>query len=128
MTDSEIRIDKYLWAIRMYKTRSMASTALEGGKVKLNGDSVKASKKVKTGEIYKIKREQQTLEIEVLLIIPKRVAASIATECYKIISNSLENQTKNQSAFSLNAIRDKGLGRPTKRERRNIDEFFSDED
>jgi ribosome-associated heat shock protein Hsp15 len=128
MTDSEIRIDKYLWAIRMYKTRSMASTALEGGKVKLNGDSVKASKKVKTGEIYKIKREQQTLEIEVLQIIPKRVAASIATECYKIISNSLENQTKNQSAFSLNAIRDKGLGRPTKRERRNIDEFFSDED
>jgi ribosome-associated heat shock protein Hsp15 len=128
MTDSEIRIDKYLWAIRMYKTRSLASSALEGGKVKLNGDSVKASKKVKIGETYIIKREQQILEIEVLQIIPKRVAASIAIECYKIISNSLENQLKTPSAFTLNAIRDKGLGRPTKRERRNIDDFFSDAD
>ncbi|MFY7861120.1 MAG: hypothetical protein ACOVP5_02760, partial [Chitinophagales bacterium] len=82
----------------------------------------------KIGETYIIKREQQTLEIEVLQIIPKRVAASIATACYKVINNSLENQIKNPSAFTLNAIRDKGLGRPTKRERRTIDEFFSDDD
>jgi ribosome-associated heat shock protein Hsp15 len=124
---SDIRIDKYLWAIRIFKSRSLASEAIDGGKVKFDGDSVKGSKKVKIGEQYRIKREQQVLEIEVTQIIEKRVSAALAQECYKEIFNSLTDLPKVQSAFFHSAIdREKGKGRPTKRERREIDEFLED--
>lgn len=125
---NDVRIDKYLWAIRIFKSRSIASEAIDGGKVKYDGDSVKGSKKVKLGEKYRIKREQQVLEIEVLKIIEKRVSATLAQECYTETFNSLTDLPKIQSAFFHSAIdREKGKGRPTKRERREIDEFL-DED
>jgi ribosome-associated heat shock protein Hsp15 len=125
---SGVRIDKYLWAIRIFKSRSIASEAIDGGKVKFDGDSVKSSEKVKLGEKYRIKREQQVLEIEVIKIIEKRVSAALAQESYKEIFNSLSDLPKVQSAFYHSAIdRDKGKGRPTKRERREIDEFLDDE-
>lgn len=122
MTDT--RLDKYLWAIRIFKSRSIATEAIEGGKVKLNGQSQKASKKVKIGETYHIKREQQTLEIEVIKLIDKRVSAPLAQECYKEIINELNILKKTESVFfKPNIVREKGKGRPTKRERRDIDEF-----
>lgn len=125
---SGVRIDKYLWAIRIFKSRSIASEAIDGGKVKFDGDSVKSSKKVKLGEKYRIKREQQVLEIEVTKIIEKRVSATLAAECYIEIFNNLTDLPKIQSAFYHSAIdREKGKGRPTKRERREIDEFLDDE-
>jgi ribosome-associated heat shock protein Hsp15 len=125
---SDVRIDKYLWAIRIFKSRSIASEAIDGGKVKFDGDSVKSSKKVKIGEIYRIKREQQVLEIEVTKIIEKRVSAALAQECYKEIFNSLTDLPKIQSAFFHTAVdREKGKGRPTKRERREIDEFLEED-
>lgn len=122
----EVRIDKYLWAIRMYKTRSLASEALDGGKVKMNGATIKASKKVKLGEIYTLRRDQQILEIEVVAIIDKRVAAPIAQTCYKEISNEVLGNPKqeNSAFFTPNITREKGKGRPTKRERRDIDDFL----
>jgi len=122
MTDT--RLDKYLWAIRIFKSRSIATEAIEGGKVKLNGQSQKASKKVKIGETYHIKREQQTLEIEVVKLIEKRVSAPLAQECYKEFINEMNILKKTESVFfKSNIIREKGKGRPTKRERRDIDEF-----
>ena len=125
---NDVRIDKYLWAIRIFKSRSIASEAIDGGKVKFDGDSVKSSKKVKLGEKYRIKREHQILEIEVTKIIEKRVSASLAQECYKEIFNSLTDLPKVQSTIFHSAIdREKGKGRPTKRERREIDEFLDDE-
>lgn len=125
----ETRIDKYLWAIRIFKTRSLASEALDGGKVKLNGDTVKASKKVKIGEVYVIKKDQQTLEIEVLKIIEKRVSATLAQECYTLVSHTTPESLKqlHSSFFIPNIHREKGKGRPTKRERRDMDEFLDDE-
>ncbi len=125
---SEVRIDKYLWSIRIFKSRSIASEAIDGGKVKLDGDSVKSSRKVKIGDKYRIKREQQVLEIEVIKVIEKRVSASLAQECYKEIFNSLSDLPIIKSAFFHSTIdREKGKGRPTKRERREIDEFLDDE-
>lgn len=125
---SEVRIDKYLWAIRIFKSRSIASEAIDGGKVKLDGDSVKSSKKVRIGERYRIKREQQILEIEVIKIIEKRVSASIAQECYTLLFDSLSSSPSMQSAFiSPTIYREKGKGRPTKRERRELEDFFDDE-
>ncbi|MFN5846873.1 MAG: RNA-binding S4 domain-containing protein, partial [Chitinophagales bacterium] len=101
---SDVRIDKYLWAIRIFKSRSLASEAIDGGKVKFDGDSVKGSKKVKIGEKYRIKREQQVLEIEVTQIIEKRVSAALAQECYTEVFNSLTDLPKIQSAFFHSAI------------------------
>jgi len=122
---SEVRVDKYLWSIRIFKSRSMASEAIDGGKVKLDGDSVKSSKKVKLGDKYRIKREQQLLEIEVVKIIEKRVSATLAQECYKEIYNSLQDTQQLPSAFKTAVIlREKGKGRPTKRERRELDDFM----
>lgn len=126
--DKDIRIDKYLWSIRIYKTRSIASEAIAGGKVKLNGDSVKSSKKVKIGEQYLIKRAEDTLEIQVLKLIEKRVSATIAQECYQLINIEKKEVRKTTSVFfESNIVREKGKGRPTKRERREIDEFIDDD-
>lgn len=126
--NNDVRIDKYLWAIRIFKSRSLASDAIDGGKVKFDGDSVKSSKKVKLGEKYKIKREQQLLEIEVTKIIEKRVSASLAQECYHELFNSQTDLQSVKSAFFHSTIdREKGKGRPTKRERREIEDFLDDE-
>jgi ribosome-associated heat shock protein Hsp15 len=120
---TETRLDKYLWAIRMYKSRSVATEAIEGGKVKHNGQSQKPSKKVKIGETYTLKREHIHTEIEVVKIIEKRVSAPLAQECYKEIKTELTEAQKLASSFNLqNMYREKGKGRPTKRDRREIDE------
>lgn len=112
----------------MYKTRTLASEAIEGGKVKLNGDTIKSSKKVRIGDTYVLKRENQTLEIEVVKLIEKRVSATLAQECYKEIRNIIKTIGNQPSSFfNPNIYREKGSGRPTKRERRDIDEF-RDED
>lgn len=106
----------------------MASEAIEGGKVKFQGDAIKSARKVRLGDIYIIKRENQTLEFEVVKLIDKRVSATLAQECYRVISNvikTIDNQSS--SFFNPNIYREKGLGRPTKRERRDIDGFI-DED
>lgn len=121
---TETRLDKYLWAIRMYKSRTVATEAIDGGKVKLNGQTQKCSKKVKVGEIYVIKREQQVLEIEVLKIIEKRVSAPLAQECYREILKEIDPNAMLNSAFKIpTAYREKGAGRPTKRDRREIDDY-----
>lgn len=122
---NDIRIDKYLWAVRIFKSRSIASEAIDGGKIKLDGYSVKSSKKVKLGEKYRIKREQQVLEIEVKKIIEKRVSAELARECYIELFNSLTDLPKVQSAFFNSTVdREKGKGRPTKRDRRELDDYL----
>lgn len=124
---TETRLDKFLWSIRIYKSRSIATEAIDGGKVKLNGSSQKAAKKVKIGEVYTIKREQQILEIEVLKIIEKRVSAPLAQECYREIINEQTELQKQNSAFLTPTIyREKGKGRPTKLDRRDIDKFNLD--
>lgn len=120
---TETRLDKYLWAIRMYKSRTIATEAIDGGKVKLNGQTQKCSKKVKVGEIYIIKREQQVLEIEVIKIIEKRVSAPLAQECYREIVKEIDPNTVVSAFMKPNAYREKGKGRPTKRDRREIDDF-----
>ena len=128
MDNLEVRIDKYLWAIRIFKTRSMASDAIDGGKVKRNGDSIKSSKKAKVGDKYHIKKEGQILEIEVVKLIKNRVAATIAKDCYNELLNEITIQRKSKSAFyNPNIEREKGKGRPTKKDRRELSEFWDDD-
>lgn len=121
-----IRIDKYLWAIRIFKTRSMASTACTAGRVKIEGRGVKASYTAKVGEIITIQKGQEKKIVKVRQLIGNRVNATLASLCYEDQSPPpLDNPKKLDSVF-LNlpvAARERGTGRPTKRDRRTLDKY-----
>lgn len=122
----KIRIDKWLWAVRVFKSRTLATKNCELGKVKINDETVKASYKVQEGETVVIKLQFQKKTLKVLKLIEKRVGAEIAVTCYDDISPDIDKLDVKQlkSAFLLpNAYREKGEGRPTKRDRRDIEKF-----
>jgi len=121
----KIRVDKWLWAIRIFKTRTSATKYCEAGKVKKEEEKLKASSKISAGDILKVKINQISRTLKVLTIITKRVGAPIAQTCYEDLTPPEELLIpKTKSAFLLpNAHRDKGLGRPTKKERRDIDKY-----
>ncbi len=120
-----MRLDKYLWAVRLYKTRSIAADACQCGKVLLSADGrpLKPSHEVKIGERYSLNIDQLHKEIEVLALPPNRVGAPLV-QGFIIDRTPQEEyeriQMARQYAFEK---RDRGLGRPTKRERREIEEF-----
>lgn len=122
----EVRIDKYLWAIRLYKTRSLATKACNAGKVKINGISIKPSHIVKVGTIFTCRVNHLLKTIEVVQVIDKRVGAKIAVECYKDLTPEEDKVQVKSAAFYSHEQRDAGIGRPTKRERRQIDDFKED--
>ena len=120
-----MRLDKYLWAVRIYKTRSIAADACQNGRVKLilDGRELKPAHDVKVGERYSINIDQLHKEIEVLALPPNRVGASLVQGF--MIDRTPEEEYERirmarQYAFEK---RDRGVGRPTKRERREIEEF-----
>jgi ribosome-associated heat shock protein Hsp15 len=118
----EIRVDTYLWAIRIFKSRTLAGEAIKGGKVKLKEAKVKASHVVKIGETYTITISSDHKKIiEVSGLIEKRGSSEIAKQNYIDHSPPLEKKEKMDKAFfSMNIKHDKGSGRPTKRNRRNL--------
>lgn len=128
----KIRIDKWLWSVRIFKSRSMATTACKSGKVKVNGVNVKPSFILEPNQLVDVKKNGYNLNFKALIIIEKRVSASIAQECYENLTpkDELHKFDSKYLNGSLSEIREKGLGRPTKRERRDIDDFktFDDED
>jgi ribosome-associated heat shock protein Hsp15 len=122
-----VRIDKYLWAVRIFKTRSMAIDAIKGGKVKLEGDNVKPSRDVKVGETYTVQLSQLQKTIRVKSLLENRVAA-------KDVELYMEDLTPEEEYRSIDRLReyrfvwrDRGTGRPTKKERRDIEEWFGDD-
>ena len=123
----KLRIDKYLWAIRMFKTRSLAAEACEKGKVKLNGDSVKASKSVTIGDEYEIKTEAKKWIIKVTALLPNRVQFSEAIKFYIDLTPEEDSEAiKIQAASFHTGKRLSKIGRPTKKERRDLDDFVED--
>lgn len=116
------RIDKWLWAVRIYKTRSLATEACAAGKVKINGESVKASYLLKPGQTIQLNKQGEKSTFKVIKLIEKRVGAPIAIACYEDLTPPEE---KNKLLFPsvFYEVRDKGSGRPTKRDRREIDKF-----
>lgn len=123
-----IRLDSYLWAIRMYKSRSLASEAIKGGKVKLNDSSVKASHYVKISETYVLSFSGGIKKIiEVKNVLEKRQSYEIVKHYYIDHSPPIEKIEKLESMFfTSNIKRDKGTGRPTKKDRRDIDDLTWD--
>jgi ribosome-associated heat shock protein Hsp15 len=119
----KLRIDKYLWAIRMFKTRTMASDACKAGRVKLEGNNIKASHEVKIGERYQISKGPDRKVIIVSGLLENRVDAKKAVAFYEDIT-PVEQTTAFKSMFHSPVLkRDRGTGRPTKRDRRETDEL-----
>ncbi|MEO6219443.1 MAG: RNA-binding S4 domain-containing protein [Ginsengibacter sp.] len=127
-TQEKIRLDKYLWAIRLYKTRSMAAAACDSGKVKYDGLQAKAAKNVNIGDEYEVKTEAKRWRIKVTGLLEKRVAAVEAVKNYIDITPEEELQRLQYQSASFNTgKRQSKIGRPTKKERRDMDDFFEEE-
>lgn len=125
--DHKVRVDKYLWSIRIFKTRSQAAEACEKGRVKLQGSAVKASKTVNLNDEYEIKTEARKWVIKVAGIIDRRVAYAEAIKNYTDLTPAEELEKAKFMASSFHTgKRLSKIGRPTKRDRRDIDEFLSD--
>lgn len=126
MTEKEkLRIDKYLWAIRIFKTRSLAADACNNGKVKCKGINVKASKTVNVAEQYEIKTEAKKWLIEVSGLLHNRVQFSEAIKYYIDLTPKEQKEKIQTTSFVFNTGKRKSKkGRPTKKEKRNLDEFF----
>lgn len=127
MADS-VRIDKYLWAIRAFKSRSEATDACNGGKVKLNGVSCKPSRDVKPGDLLEVRKGAVQYSYRVLALLENRVGA-------QLVPNFADNLTPQSELDKLRAPvetffvkRDRGTGRPTKKERRTLDALWDDFD
>jgi ribosome-associated heat shock protein Hsp15 len=126
MTQKEkIRLDKYLWSIRLFKTRTLAAAACDHGKVKLNGTAAKAAKHVIIGDEYEVKTEAKRWRIKVTGLLDKRVAHAEAIKHYIDITPEEEIQRLQFQAASFHTgKRQSKIGRPTKKERRDLDDFL----
>lgn len=119
----KIRIDKYLWAIRVYKTRSLATDACKAGKIKLEQNSIKPSHVVKIGDIYHIQKDQRKIIIKVLDLLEKRLDAKSVAPYFEDLSVK-DDTPRFHSVFTSPIFqRSRGTGRPTKKDRREIDEI-----
>jgi len=121
-----VRIDKYLWACRVFKTRSLATDECRKSHILINDISVKPSRMIKKGELIIIKFPPILRSFEVLDLIERRVSAKLALDYIKEITPESEF-VKLKEAKNTYVHRDNGLGRPTKKERRLIDKFKQDE-
>jgi ribosome-associated heat shock protein Hsp15 len=121
----KLRIDKYLWAIRIFKTRSLAADACNNGKVKYKGANIKASKTVNAGDQFEIKTEAKKWLIEVSGLLHNRVQFSDAIKYYIDLTPEEQKEKIQNASFVFNTGKRKSKkGRPTKKEKRNLDEFF----
>lgn len=122
----KLRIDKYLWAIRIFKTRSLATEACRAGRVKLNGQSVKPSQEVRIGDTYHIQKGIEKKIIKIVDLLAKRVDAKTAVLHYQDLTPVEETNTLKSMFHSPVLRRDRGAGRPTKKDRREIDDLKND--
>ncbi len=126
----KIRIDKYLWAIRIYKSRSQATDACREGKVKLNGAVIKSSTLISIGDIMDVHKENFHFKYKAVQLIEKRVSAVLAKPCYEDLTPE-DELNKYKSWFVGKGgpeRRERGAGRPTKKERREIEGYKNDSD
>jgi ribosome-associated heat shock protein Hsp15 len=124
MEKEKLRLDKYLWAIRIFKTRSIAAVACDKGRIKMNGEAVKASRIIKIDDVYEIKTEEKRWVIKVKGLLPKRVQYKEAIEFYEDLTPPEEKERiAFQAASFYSGKRLSKIGRPTKKERRDLDDF-----
>ena len=123
----KLRIDKYLWSIRVFKTRTLATEACKAGRVKRDGHNIKASYEVKVGEIYHVSKGIERKQLKVTGLLYNRVDAKTAVNFYEDLTPH-EDTVKYKSMFHAPTLqRDRGTGRPTKKDRREIDDLLDGE-
>ena len=121
----KLRLDKYLWAIRLFKTRTLAADACDSGKVKFDATAAKASRQVSIGDEYEVKTEAKRWRIKVTGLLYNRLAYSEAINYYIDITPEEEIQRLQYQAASFHTgKRPSKIGRPTKKERRELDDFL----
>ena len=119
----EARIDKWLWAARIFKTRSLAADACKNGRVTFNGSTIKPSRMIKEGDTVHVKKSPITYSFKVLKAIEQRVGAKLIPEIYENVTDPKQYELLEMSRISGFVDRARGTGRPTKKERRALDAF-----
>lgn len=123
MEENGVRIDKWLWAARLFKTRAIATDAIKGGKVKIGDASVKPSREVKEGDVIQVQIEQLHKVVQVKTVIKNRVPAKMVPEVYTDLTPQEEYERIEFMHAYKGEYRDRGAGRPTKKERRMIEKI-----
>lgn len=124
---AEARIDKWLWASRIFKTRTIASEACKKGRISINGTQVKPARMIKPGEVIQVKKPPVTYSFKVLQAIEKRVGAKLVPEILENVTTPDQYELLEMSKISGFVGRARGTGRPTKKDRRSMDEFVTPE-
>ncbi len=124
---TDVRIDKWLWAVRIYKTRALATDACKANRITVNGSPVKPSREVKIGDIIAVRKPPVTFTHRVLELVNNRQPAKDVPRYMEDITPQSEKDKLKQN-ITIFVSRDRGTGRPTKKERREIDQLMDDFD
>lgn len=119
-----VRIDKFLWAVRLFKTRSLAADAIKRGRITIGGTPVKGSRNVKCGEVIAVRVGAATRSFEIIQLAQNRMGAKLVASHIKEVTPPDQLEIIELSRLAMTMNRRKGLGRPTKKERRDLDNFF----
>ena len=123
---AEARIDKWMWAVRIFKTRTIASEACKKGRISINGAQAKPARMVKPGDVVSVRKPPITYSFKVLQAIERRVGAKLIPEILEDVTPPQQYELLEMSKISGFVNRAKGTGRPTKKDRRSLDEFTQD--
>lgn len=123
---TEIRLDKWLWSMRLFKTRTLAAEACKKGRVMIDGALAKASKMIKPGDVVQVRKQPVLFSFKVKAIAPSRVGAKLVPEYMQQVTTPDQLHLWEMLKIDKKNNRAKGLGRPTKKERRSLDEFIDD--
>lgn len=127
MANTEARIDKWLWAARIFKTRTMAAAACKKGQVSMKGALLKASRMIKAGDVVDVRKPPITYSFKVLQPIEKRVGAKLIPEILENVTSQQQYDILEMSKISGFIDRARGTGRPTKKDRRSLDAFAQED-
>lgn len=123
----EVRVDKYLFAMRIYKTRSIAADACKKGRVTMNGQQLKPARTFKVGDVFSVRKNPITFTYKVLRLSENRLGAKLVPEYLQDITTPDQLEILAMARLAGKQGRDRGTGRPTKKDRREIETFFSDD-
>lgn len=123
---NEVRIDKYLWAMRIYKTRSIAADACKNGRITMNGVQLKPSRSFHVGDIFSVRKGPITYTYRILQLSDNRLGAKLVPEYLLDITSPEQLELLELARLAGQSGRDRGTGRPTKKDRRDIETFMSD--
>lgn len=124
----EARIDKWLWAVRIFKTRTIAAEACKKGRVMLNGVAIKPSRMVKEGDVVQVRKSPVVYSFKVLQAIEKRVGAKLVPDCMQNVTTPDQLELLEMTRLNGFVNRMRGTGRPTKKERRELEQFIEPAD